>query len=335
MRESSRTEAGLYFHIPFCASICPYCDFAVMKGDEDRRRRFVETLIAESDLHAGYPERFDTVYFGGGTPSLLTASQLREVLEALESKLSIDTKVWIGLEANPEDVNEEALSGWRRLGVGMLSLGVQSFSSQSLALLGRKHDAETARRAVLEAKGAGFETLSIDVIYGLPGQSIEEWRRDLDAAIELEPDHLSCYQLTVHEKTVFGVGRRRGQFSELDPDRQAELFFETHRRLERAGFEGYEASNFATARRHRSRHNVKYWDHTPYLGLGPSAHSFDGRSRWWNERKEVLWARRVQKGERPVAGGETLSVVDRVLERLMLGFRTRDGRLVRTSRHAH
>jgi oxygen-independent coproporphyrinogen-3 oxidase len=297
---------GLYLHIPFCASICPYCDFSVLKGDRDRRQRFVGALRAEIELYQGYPGRFDTIYFGGGTPSILEPGQLEAILEALSESFDISEDAWISLEANPEDIDEPSLGAWHRLGVKTLSLGVQSFDAHDLSFLGRSHSPEGAERSVRMALSADFDSVSVDLIYGLPDQSPDDWRRQLDIAIELAPEHLSCYQLTVHEKTVFGVQRRRGLFKELGDELQGEFFFEAHRRLGEAGYEGYEVSNFASSPEHRSRHNSKYWDHTPYLGLGPAAHSFDGRSRWWS-------------------GKEQLSVADLALERLMLGLRTSSG----------
>ena len=320
-----RKQPGLYLHIPFCASICPYCDFAVLKGNRDRRQLFVEALISEIDLYRDFPATFETIYFGGGTPSLLTPGQLEGILSAIFECLAIAEDPWISLEANPEDVDEESLSAWRRLGVRTLSLGVQSFDANDLSFLGRSHSPATAKLSVEKALDAGLQSVSLDLIYGLAEQSLESWRRQLDTAIALGPQHVSCYQLTVHERTVFGVQRRRGQFRELSDDLQEEFFFETHRRLAAAGYDGYEVSNFAVSPAHRSRHNCKYWDHSPYVGLGPSAHSFSGRERWWNEDKEGPWRRKISAGVRPVSGRESLSTRDLVLERLLLGFRTAAG----------
>ncbi len=206
-----------------------------------------------------------------------------------------------------------------------LSLGVQSFDDAELRFLGRRHTGAQARAAIHAARAAGIETVSFDLIYGLPGQTAEGWRKTLAEAVALDPDHLSCYQLTVHEGTPFFVRRERGRLVEAPEPVQAELFEITHAYLADAGWPGYEVSNFARSREHRSRHNSKYWRHVPYLGLGPSAHSFDGSSRWWNERNLAAWQTRVAAGEKPIAGSEALSRDDLAFEALMLALRTTDG----------
>ena len=322
---------GLYVHVPFCSAICPYCDFSVLTGSAARRDSFVGTLAGEAAglAEAGFPGgAFDTVYLGGGTPSLLTRGQLESLLGAVRASLPIAADAWITLEANPEDVTEEAVESWRELGVGTVSLGAQSFDDAALRFLGRRHDGAGARRAVERALAAGLPIVSVDLIYGLPGLDDEgtaRWRRDLAAAMELAPPHLSCYQLTVHERTPFGWRRDRGRLVEVAEARQGELFRVTHQALAEGGWEAYEVSNFARRREHRSRHNAKYWRHAPYLGLGPSAHSFDGSRRWWNHRKAAVWAEAVAAGLRPVAGEEPIGDAERALEHLLLGLRTREG----------
>lgn len=318
-------SAGLYLHVPFCAHICPYCDFAVRKGDAARRRRFAAALVAEIGLHEAAELRFDTIYFGGGTPSQLDREDLGRVLEAVRARFELAPDTRIFLEANPEDVTPAVLAGWRTLGVSTLSLGVQAFEPAALAFLGRRHDAAGARRAVEQAKAAGFESVSIDLIYGLPGQSAEDWRLELDRAVALEADHLSCYQLTIHEGTRFGVLARRGQLVEVDLDDQGELFRLTHLHLGARGLPGYEASQFARGPEHHSRHNTKYWNHTPYLGLGPSAHSFRGRRRWWNHRHADTYEAAVAGGRLPVEDSEILGPGALALEALMTGLRTYAG----------
>ena len=322
------SHPGLYLHIPFCSAICPYCDFAVLTGGPEMRARFVEHLLAEIRMWRANRELFpdiDTIYFGGGTPSALAPEQIALILQTARESLSIRDDAWIFFEANPEDVTPESSRAWRDLGVRMLSLGIQSFDAEALRFLGRRHTPDEARQSVEIARAAGFEIVSIDLIYGLSGQSSEVWRRTLAEAVALAPDHVSCYQLTIHEGTPFGFRLARGKMSELPDEAQADLFLLTHTFLREHGLPGYEVSNFARSPEHRSRHNRKYWDHTPYLGVGPSAHSFSGRKRWWNERKIKPYQSRIQAAERPVAGSEDLTAEDLAIEALMLGFRTAEG----------
>ncbi len=328
---------GLYLHVPFCSAICPYCDFSVLKAGVPARKRFVERLVTEVALAAPEwknPSPFDTVYFGGGTPSLLPPEDIERLLGACGSHLALATPApWIFLEANPEDVTPGACAAWRSLGVRTVSLGVQSFSDEALRFLGRRHSAAQARAAVEVARAAGFDTVSVDLIFGLPGQTPEAWRREMGAAVALGPGHLSCYQLTIHARTRFGVAATRGQLSEMPEGEQAILFELTHRVLADAGYSAYEVSNFARGRDHESRHNRKYWDHTPYLGLGPSAHSLAIAStrglpvarRWWNELRTPRWERRVAAGERPVEAEESLGPRELAVEAVMLGLRTTAG----------
>jgi len=335
--------AGLYVHVPFCSAVCPYCDFAVTVGGERSRELYRDALLAEIGLwsdaasasasapQAGVPAGawaalpFDTVYFGGGTPSALALPALEALVAALGDAFGC-AGAWTHLEANPEDVDDETAAAWRRLGVSTLSLGVQSFQPAALAFLGRRHDPQRAHESFEAARQAGFPVVSLDLIYGLPEQSEAAWRRDLEAAVALAPDHLSCYQLTVEAGTPFGHRRRRGELDELPEPRQAALFRFTHRFLADAGYAAYEVSNFARAPELRSRHNRKYWDGAPYLGLGPSAHSFDGRRRrWWNHRSLAFWRAAVGRGERPIAASEELDREALALERLMLALRTTEG----------
>jgi oxygen-independent coproporphyrinogen-3 oxidase len=324
---------GLYLHVPFCSSICPYCDFSVMSSASPARERFTSRLVSEVALAAPSwpdPRPFDTVYFGGGTPSQLPPEELARVLDACRAALRFDSP-WIFLEANPEDVTPAACAAWRSLGVRTLSLGVQSFSDPALRFLGRRHTGREAVVAVETARAAGFETVSVDLIFGLSGQTPSDWQRELAAAVALEPQHLSCYQLTIHEGTRFGAQARHGRLAELPEEDQAALFDLTHGFLADAGWAAYEVSNFARTPDHESRHNRKYWDHTPYLGLGPSAHSFVGADasvparRWWNERGTPRWEQRIAAGERPIDGQEMLGPTEMAEEALLLGLRTTAG----------
>lgn len=318
--------AGLYVHVPFCARVCPYCDFAVRTGDRMRIARYANRLVDEIELWAASDFRgFDTVYFGGGTPSRLAAEELSAIVERIDARLGTAARRKVYLEVNPEDVTRRAAESWRAAGVETISLGVQSLSDDGLAFLGRAHDTSAAVRAVEIAHETGFATVSVDLIYGLPGQTPAAWRRELERAVGLLPDHLSCYQLTVHERTRFGLLEKRGRLVQLSNDAQGELFRVTHRSLADAGYESYEVSQFSRAPEHRSRHNRKYWDHTPYLGLGPSAHSFRNGRRWWNLRRTDPWETAVVAGRRPIEGDEVLSPTELCLEALMTGLRTAEG----------
>jgi oxygen-independent coproporphyrinogen-3 oxidase len=321
----SEEPAGLYFHIPFCSRICPYCDFAVRTGNRARRRQFADHLLTEIDLHDGQTLRFDTIYFGGGTPSSLLPEELGRILDAVRRRFRLEGDVRIFVEVNPEDVTAETATAWRGLGVHTLSLGIQALNGDGLKFLGRLHDVDQARHSVDLARDAGFDTVAIDLIYGLPGQTASDWRAELDRALALPAQHFSCYQLTIHPRTRFSLLEKRGELTQLPVDEQGELFRLTHRYLNDAGMQGYEVSQFARAPAHRSRHNLKYWNHTPYLGLGPAAHSFHERRRWWNYRRTNPWQEAVLQGKLPVEGEERLDTRALVLEALMTGFRTYAG----------
>lgn len=331
--------AGLYVHVPFCSVICPYCDFAVARGSGADRERFVETLAEEIDRfgcrgreggETGEAEsfgasRFDTVYFGGGTPSALSPEQLGTIRRRLVTAFAIEAKAEWTIEVNPEDAAPESLAGWRELGFDRISLGLQALDDSALRFLGRRHDAGEARASVELAREAGFRSVSVDLIYSLPGFDADWWLRTLDEAAALGPDHVSCYELTIHDGTPFGRRRDAGRLRETGEDERAGNFVATHRRLAELGYEGYEVSNFARTEGDRSRHNRKYWRHQPYLGLGPSSHSFAGRSRWWNVAPWRDWSDAVGKGQSPVAGREELTDGQLLLEAVMMGFRQRSG----------
>jgi len=329
------SAAGIYVHLPFCASICPYCDFAVLKGRPDERASYVETLVREIRLCSSTvwpdfsgPETtpvFDTLYLGGGTPSLLSHSELEAILRELHDQFEVAADPWIAMEVNPEDATRSNLAAWKQLGVQYLSLGVQAFDREALHLLGRRHDPAQAERSVALAKEAGFHTVSIDLIYCRPGQTVAGWRQELERVLELMPDHVSCYALTVEPGTPFARQRQRGKLVELSEALQADLFFTTHRTLAGHGYQAYEVSNFTRQNRHRSRHNQKYWSRRPYLGLGLSAHSFAGTSRWWNHRHIGPYRRAVDGGQRPILEHEGLDDRQLCLEAIALGLRTRAG----------
>ena len=320
-----RPAAGLYVHVPFCSSVCPYCDFAVTVAGEVRRAQWEQSLLNEAAMYAGHGFEFDTVYFGGGTPSALKIDRLSRVIEGLRERLRIRPDARLFIEVNPEDADRENIRSWRDLGFSSASVGVQALDDRALRFLGRKHTADRARECIADLLASGLKTVSMDLIFGLPDQNRLDWAHQLRQAARLGVHHISTYQLTIHGGTIFGKRREVGLMGEMGEAPQADLYALTHEILETADFEAYEVSNFAR-QGHRSAHNLKYWTGTPYLGLGPGAHSFDGaEKRWWNRRKVRLWHRDVEKGRRPVEGEEVLTQRQRALEVLMLGMRTADG----------
>ncbi|MEE2778239.1 MAG: radical SAM family heme chaperone HemW [Acidobacteriota bacterium] len=318
---------GLYVHVPFCSAICPYCDFAVARDRPENHRAYVDGLVSEMEQIRGWDAPFDTVYFGGGTPSCLEPRLLEEMLAALRRRFRLgDARVF--LEANPEDIDAAAVSSWQDLGIVGVSLGAQSFDAARLRFLGRGHSPSQARRAVEDCVSAGLDWVSVDLMYGFPldaGLEPSASVFDVEIASQLEPHHVSAYQLSVEPATVFGRRAASGELVELGETPQAEAFVAVHEALAAHGYDAYEVSNFARVPESRSRHNQKYWRGVAYLGLGPSAHSHRDGERWWNIRNWADWADRLRDGQSPVADREVLTTTQRALEELLLSLRTTGG----------
>jgi oxygen-independent coproporphyrinogen-3 oxidase len=268
---------------------------------------------------------FDTLYLGGGTPSLLPKPDLAALLDFLRGSFRFAPDPEVTLEANPDDLTPGKLAFFREVGINRLSLGVQSFDDRELAFLGRRHTAGQARLALEWARAAGFTDLGLDLLYGLPGQTKAAWARNLKKSLEYSPEHLSCYQLTLEKGTPLQARAAAGEIQPLQEEAERELFLFTSRFLQGHGFIHYEVSNFARGEAHCSRHNRKYWHHVPYLGLGPAAHSFQGNRRWWNHRSLTLYCQALSENRAPVAGSESLTADQLRLEALYLGFRTSAG----------
>lgn len=317
-------KPGLYVHVPFCRGKCPYCDFysvpALSLIDE-----WLSVVEQEAALYRKQFTIFDSLYVGGGTPSVLRVETFRRLLKTLRNTFEFAADSEVTVELNPEDVTAALLGGLRASGVNRLSFGVQSFDDQELTFLKRRHTARDARNALEEARAASFDNIGIDLMYLIPGQSEEGWVRSLEEALRFEPAHLSCYQLTCEPHTPFGRMKADGQIVVPDEETERRFFLLTSRFFRDRGFIHYEISNFARDEASIARHNRKYWRHVPYLGLGPAAHSFDGRMRWWNMHSVKTYCRALAAGERPVEGSETLTVEQFRLERLYLGLRTREG----------
>lgn len=319
---------GLYVHVPFCLSKCAYCDFYSLPDGT-----LIPDWLAALEKEAGfYQDRFgifDTLYLGGGTPSLLAAPQLTFLIACLSRYFYFANDTEVTLEANPDDLTLEKIRLYQDLGVNRLSVGVQSFHDRELAFLGRRHNTRQTVAALEAARAAGFATLSLDLIHGLPGQSLEDWRKTLEQALSFQPEHLSCYQLTYEPGTPLGRKKARGEVTPATEEAEREFFLFTSRFLEERGYRHYEISNFARqdmgAEPCYSRHNRKYWSHVPYLGLGPEAHSFQNWMRWWNAPSVEQYCRDLAQGRSVVAGTETLSAEQLRLEALYLGLRTREG----------
>ena len=317
-------QPGLYVHVPFCKTKCPYCDFYSVT-DLSCVESWLDSIEREMELYEADFGAFDSLYIGGGTPTVLEDEQIDRLMAALRRRFFFLPDSEITVEANPDDVRAEKLEVLRRLGANRISIGVQSFNERELRFLRRRHTAEQAEEAVRLAKGCGFSNIGIDLMYGFCGQTKKSWAETLEKAVSLGPLHLSCYQFTLEERTPYGRLKAEGKLKMIGEEKERALFLFTSRFLKQCGFIHYEVSNFAKGAHGFSRHNRKYWQHVPYLGLGPAAHSFRGRTRWWNCRSVDEYCRLLGQGKRPVEGREDLSPDQLRLERLYLGFRTDGG----------
>jgi oxygen-independent coproporphyrinogen-3 oxidase len=325
------TRAGVYLHIPFCRSRCSYCDFATGHYDGALSERYVGALVKEISNFT--PKRtdgdaardVDTIYFGGGTPSLLAPAQAARILEAVRENFNVSTDAEVTMEMNPGTVTPEIASAFRALGINRASFGLQTFDDEQLRRLGRTHTADDARRTLATLRAAGFSNVSFDLIAGLPEQTVEHWSRNMDEALALRPEHLSLYLLEVHEGTPLADQLRRGVWREPDPDTAAAMYELLLARTDAAGYEHYEISNFCL-HDYESRHNLKYWTAAPYYGFGCSAHSYDGHSaRWSNERDTLRYCERVEHAGAAIVETTSLTARDRQAESLFLGLRLMRG----------
>jgi oxygen-independent coproporphyrinogen-3 oxidase len=320
----------VYVHVPFCARRCAYCDFAIAVRAHVPVDEYVDALERELTVRLGTapaPDArppIDTLYFGGGTPSRLGAAGVARAVETLGRWFAWDDAAEVTLEVNPDDVTPDAPGAWRAAGVTRASLGSQTFDPAALAWMRRGHSAEQVERAAADLRAAGIDDLSLDLIFALPDAVARDWSADVRRALALAPTHLSLYGLTVEPGTPLGRWAARGDVREADEDRYADEFTAAHGLLTAAGYEHYEVSNFARPGR-RARHNSAYWRGVPYLGLGPSAHGFDGRRRRWNASAYAEWVRAVAAGRDPMAGDEPIDGDAAAAEMVYLGLRTRDG----------
>ncbi len=319
--------AGLYLHIPFCLKKCAYCDF-YSTAALDLKPSFVAALLEEIQLRSQPELPCDSIYLGGGTPSLLSIDAISEILQRLQCHFALIDPLEITIEANPATLTGDSLAGLRALGVNRINMGVQSFRENHLRFLGRCHSAAEAHGSIAAARSAGFDNLGLDLIYGLPDQTKTQWREDLTTALTYLPEHVACYLLSYEPKTPLDQRRHQGQFTPLSDARMAQLFEFTGRFLRSRGYEHYEISNFARRDSRcdlRSRHNRKYWNYAPYLGFGPGAHSYDGLNRRWNHPDLGAYITALSQQRLPSRSSETLTRSQQRLEALYLGLRQSAG----------
>ena len=314
----------LYLHIPFCHQACHYCDFhfstnVALKSD------LVHAICQEIALQKDYLGRnnLKTIYFGGGTPSLLLADELEKILNTIHQNFSVENEAEITLEANPEDLTPSYLAAIKSLGVNRLSIGIQSFREENLRFLNRNHSSAQAITCISQAQDIGIDNISIDIIYGIPGNNLHDLALDIHKAVDTQVNHISAYSLTIEPKTVFGQQKKKGFFKELPESMQSQKFSFTRNLLAENGFEAYETSNFAK-NEHYSKHNTSYWNQESYLGIGPSAHSFNQNSRQWNVAKNGVYIKAINEQSIP-AEIEILTEANKINEYMMTRLRTKWG----------
>lgn len=315
--------AGIYLHIPFCKKACHYCNFH-FSTQTVHIQAFVDAIIKEIELQKTYlNQSIQTIYFGGGTPSLLNVEQLSRIMNALKTHFDISPQIECTLEANPDDISATKLAEWKQIGINRLSIGIQSFQSPALAWMNRAHTVEQSHAAIELAQAAGFNNISIDLIYGTPTLSDKDLIADLDWIEKYKIKHVSCYALTVEDKTALKKLIEKAQLEDVDPEKQASHFELLTTRLKAMGMEHYEISNFAVLGS-RSQHNSNYWSGVSYLGLGPSAHSFNGVSRQWNISNNALYIQSLNNNQLNFEI-EYLSEANRYNEYIMTSLRRMEG----------
>lgn len=319
-------KSGIYLHIPFCKTKCIYCDFYSVTKRDDSIDKFVNCLVKEIKLNKNRLEStiFDTIFFGGGTPSVLTENQLENILNTLYENFNIDKKVEITLECNPGEITFEKLTHFRKLGINRLSMGFQSFSEKNLKFLGRLHSSKQSISTFNHARKAGFDNINIDLIYDIPKQKIKDWKEDLFLGTSLEPEHISAYSLTVEKNTVLHSMVKNKTAIMPSEEIDKKMFLSTISYLEQKNYIHYEISNFSKKNK-ECAHNLHYWRLEPYLAFGPGAHGFDGKKRWWNKKSIDYYISQIDKNISPIEFEETLSKKDSFNETIMNGLRLIEG----------
>jgi len=332
--------SGIYIHIPFCKQACHYCNFHFSTSLR-YKNELIAALLKEIEIYTGFSSSFrnavekvkegteiaatdliETIYFGGGTPSICSKDEIQSIIKKINSGFNVSPSAEVTLEANPDDITEEKLKDWKDAGINRLSIGIQSFFEEDLQWMNRAHDAKQAIDS-LKLSLDHFKNITIDLIYGTPELTNEKWKLNIEKAISLGIQHLSCYALTVEPKTPLDKLIRLHKSPDINPDKQSEQFLLLMQWLEEAGYEHYEISNFAKPG-FRSRHNSSYWKGKKYLGFGPSAHSFDGNARWWNIANNNAYIEAINSGSIPYEK-EELSSTQKINEYIMISLRTSEG----------
>jgi oxygen-independent coproporphyrinogen-3 oxidase len=324
--------AGLYIHIPFCHSKCTYCSFITGSYEDLLVKRYMRALAAELRAAAAQltpdERRIDTIYFGGGTPSIIDPAELEKILITCYESFDVDTNVEITAEMNPADIDAARLRAYRAIGINRVSIGIQSFIDEQLQAMGRDHSAKDAIGAFEQLRAAGFDNISLDLIAGLPEQTREQWSYNLSRALELAPEHLSIYLLEIKAGTILYAQVKSGRWRAPDDDLAAEMYEMLLDATVAQGYQHYEISNFARlapGRSWRSRHNIKYWLDIPYIGAGVSAHSYNGRERYWNALSTQTYIERIEQTGQAIADRAQLNARDSAREAFMLRLRLIDG----------
>jgi oxygen-independent coproporphyrinogen-3 oxidase len=319
---------GLYIHIPFCLKKCAYCDFYSLT-DLTLRQPFVDALLQEMVLAQNSEDVTDTLYFGGGTPSVLTRRQIQALYRQAGELFHISSDSEITMEVNPGTISSNDFVILKQIGVNRINIGIQSFTSEMLKFLGRIHNPEQAKKTLEDARQAGFENIGLDLIFGIPGQTRTAWQADLDTALSFSPEHIACYMLSFEPGTLLTEQMQAGTIKAHCEQDLADLFRETQDSLGMAGYEQYEISSYAKVSAdgacRRSRHNQKYWSFAPYTGLGPSAHSYRPPSRYWNLRNLRDYLQAISRNRLPLENSEKTSPEQQITEAIYLGLRTADG----------
>ncbi len=319
--------SGIYLHIPFCATRCHYCNFATGGYESDIARRYVAALIEEigrARFKDPLMRSVDTIYLGGGTPTTLSIDQLAAILDSCHKTFDVAMDAEITCEANPGSIDLDYLKDLRTAGINRLSFGVQSFDDGELQMIGRTHSSDEAREAVRMARQAGFQNVSIDLIAGLPEQTMATWRRNLDEAFSLEPDHISVYMLELYKDAPLLHRVERGELRAIDEELTVEMYFALKDKAEMRGFDHYEISNWALSGA-ESRHNLKYWTGAPYMAFGVSAAGYDGKSRWSNTRNIHEYLDKIERGQSAVVENTLLDDDDSQSESIFLKLRLKGG----------